>query len=233
MKKRFIVVAVLLIVLLLVLRKQTEPTTLTPPIPKPKPEAPIAGDAKSPDAPKAAVPVATVKPDSPSKETARVSQPLPPPQTIEQVRSMAKSALSSGYTAQKAIQAEWARYSTDLVFLGWTPSDVDLNFKMGFLAPINEAPIDSGSLREDPSRMTTDAFVGTDTSESNQKIRYTPAAEKIRLQDYAKYCAQGCTATKETFEYLLAVPLDETRVDVWVINEKKELKLVHDGTASN
>jgi hypothetical protein len=137
--------------------------------------------------------------------------------------------LAAGYTAQKAFAAEFERYSSDLVAIGIEPQAPDVNFKMGFLSALSERAIEDA--REKPERFSTDAFINNDSWGSNQKFRYTPEAEKISLESYARYCEHGCVASRNSFELMIAIPLDDKgHVDVWLMNEKKELKQVVDGT---
>ena len=228
-KKYFAIAFVIMVVLLLVLRKQTEPTAFAPVQPETTAAnegAPVgeAAPLTATDAqPPVATPTATATPATSAATTALT------PEALEKIRSLAKSSLASGYTAQRAIQAEWDRYTSDLVYIGWEPSGPDVSYKMGFLAAI-DAPLFADG-REKPERFTTDAFINRDIVGA-EKLRYTPAAERINLNDYARYCERGCIVAPDWFEMLLAIPLDDQgHVDVWTINDKKEMKQVVDGMA--
>ncbi|MES3038891.1 MAG: hypothetical protein V4736_13360 [Bdellovibrionota bacterium] len=150
---------------------------------------------------------------------------------INEIRSNAKTALAAVYTSQQAYFAEFGRYTTDLKSLGWTPPKATLDFKLGFL--IGSIPPESNAtddLPEETSRMDTDIFIGEEMEETREKYQYDEVTEKIKLQDYARLCPNGCTATQEGFEMLIAVPLgDEQHVDIYLINSEKEIIHVQDG----
>ena len=225
MKKYFALAFIILVVLLLVLRKQTEPVhfrNTSPEAAQVETATATAPVAESAPAPASAPVRSTVGTGAPAAGDEKLS-----PEAVLKLRSIAKNYLASGYAAQTAIKAEWDRYSSDLIAMGWEPNEPEMNFKFGFLAPLNEKPYDD---HEKPERSSTDAFVNQDSESSNQRFRYTSTADKLRLADYSRYCAQGCVATTTGFEWIILVPLDDKRVDVWTMNEKKELKLAHDGT---
>ncbi|MEK6556622.1 MAG: hypothetical protein AABZ31_15335, partial [Bdellovibrionota bacterium] len=98
------------------------------------------------------------------------------------------------------------------------PRSTTLNYKMGFLAPLNAS-----------QHMDTDSFIGEPTGVDNETYNYSKEAATIRLADYASYCERGCFADERGFELLLVIPLDENHFDVWLINDKKQLKLAKDG----
>jgi Na+-transporting methylmalonyl-CoA/oxaloacetate decarboxylase gamma subunit len=233
MKKYFAIAFVLLVILLLVLRKQTEPRAFTSPKASPSETAKVSETAKAKTTTTTPTTMAAI-PQQAGQETATPSVNRPTvnsPQDVEELRSKLKSAAAGGYTAQRAFQAEWNRFTSDLVFMGWEPTMPELNYKMGFLGALVADAVDE---KEKPQRYSTDAFINEETDQSSEKIRYTRAAEKINLSDYARYCQQGCVATKDSFELLLVLPLDEQgHVDVWTINDKKEMKQVVDGTAAH
>lgn len=147
----------------------------------------------------------------PAKEIAQEAK-------VARLRANAKWALESGYMTLKAIQAEHGRYTSDLRSIGWTPRSTTLNYKMGFLAPPNASQY-----------MNTDSFIGEATGVDNETYKYSKEAAAIRLADYVSYCERGCFADERGFELLLVIPLDEKRLDVWLINDKKQLKLAKDG----
>lgn len=158
------------------------------------------------------------------------------PEDVKRARTLAKMTLSSMYTAQKAYHAEFGRYTTDLKMAGWMPAEKELVYKAGFVKaywadPESEFEIDE----EDPRFMDSDTFAGfTVPSEvPNEPPSFYSVSEKLkssRLGDYQQHCKNGCTAGPDHFEILLVMPLqDEKHVDVWLINDKKEIVLVQDG----
>ena len=153
---------------------------------------------------------------------------------IQQRRSNAKFALASGFTAQFAFHAEYERYTTDLKSLGFVPMQNELNYKMGFINQFHPAADDNQSTHEDwdsTKNLTTDTFIGEPTDKPDQKFTYAPETNAINLHDYARYCERGCTASDQEFEMLVVFPLPHSdRVDVWIVNEKKEIQQVLDGT---
>jgi hypothetical protein len=156
----------------------------------------------------------------------RATRPLPDEATITSLRAKAKLNLSMLYTGQASFFADYNRYSTDLVFIGWSPSQEQMDFKLGFLSeyrPTKLAVVNG--TEEDPSRLDSDEFLGGD-----DRYQYTTAAEPIKLFDYEKFCRSGCTATKTSYEILVVLPLgDSGKVDVWSINQDKKLRQLWDG----
>ena len=177
---------------------------------------------------KAPTPAAAPAHALPAVAPRSVSRSLPDEATITQLRSRAKLDLSALYTGQAAFFADHNRYSTDLVFIGWSPSQEQMDFKLGFLTEYRPAKLAVvNGTEEDPSRLDSDEFLGGD-----DRYRYTSAAEPITLFDYEKFCRRGCTATKDTFEILVILPLgDSGKVDVWSINQDKKLLQLWDGVS--
>ena len=150
---------------------------------------------------------------------------------IQALRNQARSNLSAAFSAQRAFRAEFGRYTTDLKAAGWAPNNPNIAFKFGFLTEFradtnNDPPTD---LREDPRQMTTDSFIG-DRYDDMFNFRYEDSANSVALNEYSRFCRNGCTAKDDTFEIVMAVPLgDAQHVDVWMINEQKQMELVLDG----
>jgi hypothetical protein len=203
-----------------------------PPLPveEPKVEIPAQKPEAKPE----------VKPEEPAPPAEAAEEPaeegddsLPPvatPDEIKALRQQAKAALSGFYSSQRAFHMEFNRYTTDLKAAGWTPSAGAMNYKLGFLAEAALPPQTEtdGSL-EDPRRKSTDDFDGEDYT-NQERFQYSREAEGLTLQEFAHYCKRGCTADAETFEIMLILPLGDNRhVDVWLINEKKELVQARDG----
>jgi len=159
-------------------------------------------------------------------ETAVPRRSLPDEATLTQLRSSAKLNLSAIYTAQMSFKSDYGRFSSDLVFLGWEPTEVPMKYKIGFLSefrPTKLVVID-GSM-EDPSRLDSDEFLGGDG-----RFTYGKAAESVGLHDFEKFCRIGCTATAKSFEVLVVIPLGESgKVDVWSITHDKKLSQLWDG----
>ena len=140
---------------------------------------------------------------------------------ITQLRSQVKMALSSGYTAMISFHAEYNRFSTDFRAMGFGPLGGSIPYKVGFLAPYVPTVTDPSLTSEDPNNMTSDFIDGQ---------KYDPIGEKINLSDFARHCERGCTATDSEFEMIAVLPLpNSTSPDVWLINEKKEMRQVVDG----
>lgn len=159
-----------------------------------------------------------------------------PPEVL-QARQEAKGTLSSAYTALKAFQAEYGRYSTDFYALGYEPMQIQqkgvVNFKVGFAkAFYSEELIENEEILENPESMSSDTYMRTPiniTSPEREVASYSEPVKKISLDDYQKYCSMGCTATNDSFEIILVRPLEGHGNDVWIINDKKEIRLVCDG----
>ncbi len=152
---------------------------------------------------------------------------------VQQLRNKAKTVLASGYTAQRSFHYERKRYSTDLKIIGWQPFvEKEINFQFGFLEPFfpEELAVYVAS-SEEPECLSTECYIGTFGHESEDPYEYSDQTRDLKLSDYKKYCKSGCTASENSFESLLVVPLPNGGVDVWTINEKKEMELVQDGLA--
>ena len=171
---------------------------------------------------------ATITPKTSIVVAPAASPALADEATISELRSRAKLNLSALYTAQITFFSEFDRYSTDLVFIGWSPSQSPMDFKIGFLKEFRPAKlVVLDGTEEDPSRMDSDEFLGSDGS-----FQYTPAAESLKLHDYEKFCRMGCTATQKTFEILVVVPLGNSgKVDLWSITHDKKLRQLWDGVS--
>lgn len=132
----------------------------------------------------------------------------PTSEKIQQVRRKMKSTLVSIYAAQTTFFAEYNRYSVDFKETGFSldMNSSKLDFKFGF--------IDSDS----------DQYI-----EPNQ---YSNLSKQFKLQDVRKFCKAGCTIRADGFEAIIATNLDnDSDLDVWTINEKKEMEHVFDDLA--
>ncbi len=152
------------------------------------------------------------------------------PAEVAELRSQTRSFLSTVYTAQLAFHAEYDQFVTDIdaMEINRNPK---LPFKAGFLEPsesLSEIPAEA---KVDSQRLSTDFVIGEKASENEEGYHYGPFVRDIDLSAYRQYCQQGCTANKDHFEILLATPLgNPDQVDVWLLNDRKELTLVKDGT---
>ncbi len=188
---------------------------------KPEPAPPKEEAAKVPEAP----------PPAPSEDEEDLVPPAITPDEIKTLRQQAKGVLSSFYASQRAFHMEFNRYTTDLKAVGWSPNSGNMNYKLGFLSETKAQPTtETDRSFEDTRRMSTDDFDGEDYTNIERFI-YSREVAGLTLQEFARYCRKGCTSDQETFEIMLVLPLGDNRhVDVWLINEKKELVHVRDGT---
>ena len=145
------------------------------------------------------------------------------PEDIKSIRSTQKLHLSAIYTALASMHADYNRYSTDLQYMGYAPSD-HTEFKIGFIRPYypNELQSTEHSY-EDPERMTNELV----TEDPDATI--SDAAHAVDLSAYEHLCKKGCTANEKEFEVMIVSPLASGKHDIWVINEKKEIVQVQDG----
>ncbi len=153
------------------------------------------------------------------------------PIEIEKIREVSKSTLASIYTAESSYFAEWNRFTTDLKAAGFSNSTRILNTKFGFMHPFRTEDLSEESTgNEVPDRTTSDFLLEEIDSQSNERFVYSEQLANLDLSQFEKYCENGCTASSEGFELILVALLgDEKNFDVWLINSKKEIKLIHDG----
>lgn len=184
--------------------------------------------------PKMPVIESTPKPIAPSRPQVQPGVPPDPektptpPTASERIRTDMKMSLSSIYSAEKAFYAEAGRYSTDFDVIGWMPVEQILTAKVGFLDPF-ATETDEYADRSD--RLDTDQLVEASQSFDEIAMRYTYAesATRVNIRSLYSYCEQGCTANREQFEVIAAANLDEDDdLDIWRINERKELVHVSD-----
>lgn len=149
---------------------------------------------------------------------------------VSNIRSQLKMNLAALYTGEISFKADYGRYSTDLIFIGWTPEREKMNYKMGFLAehwPRDIAVMDGQ--QEDPSRMNTDFFVNQFLNDSKTPATYINFASSINLEDYRRFCENSCSAYKNSFEIIIVAKFENDQEDVWIINQDKNLIHVKDG----
>ena len=166
------------------------------------------------------LPISQIPSEVSSSTTAIISL-----EEIEKTRRAIQVSLSSAYTAEKAYFAEFGTYSTDLRAVGWIPSESELRFKMGF----TEASLDPLAEGEDPDQKSTESFVNSIDESDPRKYTYAPTGQGIDLEDARHLCSERCTATRDRFEILAIANLDaDATLDVWLINDAKELIQVSD-----
>lgn len=139
---------------------------------------------------------------------------------VKSIRSKIKLNLSVAYTAEASFFADFKRYTTDLKFSGVSLDDRPMKFKMGFVDPYYPH---EDVQNENPLLMDSDALTDIRTAESPELI-YAPNVKKIELDQLEKFCNRGCSASETEFEVIVATNLDDDpTLDVWLINEKKEI----------
>lgn len=190
-------------------------------------DAQVASELGPLAAPKVTEPTPTVKPSLPLAVAAssETLTPLNEEQIIER-RAQIKASLAGLYTAQRAFHAEFDRYSTDLMALGWTPASATLPGYIGFTQAFEGAgEVDlPGGLPdgEIPTRLSTHSFV--DRKADNDRTYRYDSHSNVPISDLDRYCRRGCSASRDRFEMIAAFNLDaDPTLDVWLINESKEL----------
>lgn len=145
------------------------------------------------------------------------------PQQIMFIRAQSKVALSSIYVAEQAFFSEHNRYTTDLKAIGYQPmKGTKLSSKFGFLEAFNS---NQNITNESANRKDSDTFI-------SDELEYLPQVQEIELEKVRSYCQSGCSATDDKFEIILATNLDGDKdLDLWTINERKELIHVFDDLA--
>lgn len=172
-------------------------------------------------------------PIAPPTSEALESKPIEDPNLTElererkRVRAEMRLALSAAYLAQKEFHSEFGRYTTDLRLAGWDYQSKILNFKMGFA---QAGPVGEDFQNEEPQDMDTDLLIRETLEKDSRDARsYSGLAEGLSIRDYAYACRDNCTATNETFEIIAVSRIGpEGQPEIWVINDKKELRQIKD-----
>ena len=141
---------------------------------------------------------------------------LAPPseEELRQTQMEMKISLAALYGAEKSFFAEYNRYSTDLRAIGYQPeAGKELRAKMGFLHAFNPHRPEKN---ERPDFMSTEEYV----SDPQYRLKFTPEAEAAHLDDAARFCHQGCTASDSGFEIAI-VTTTNGQSDVWTVNHNK------------
>ncbi|MCO5142595.1 MAG: hypothetical protein M9962_05855 [Oligoflexia bacterium] len=146
---------------------------------------------------------------------------------IESIRREMKITLAAMYAAQKSFYSEFGRYSTDLLSIGYFPSDKEVKIKFGFLEPYVPSTAARG---EDPRRLDSDQLLASTKKE--ERWVYEKTSKNIQLGDYRSYCANRCTASDRHFEVMVVAQFrDGSNPEIWTIDDKKNLLQISDGTS--
>ena len=172
---------------------------------------------------------------APARQPASTKTAAQPPATeppeIKSLRSRIRFSLSTIYVAQKSYFNEHKRYTSDLLAAGWNPMDreKELPYRAGFLKEFIPETYDDLYFREDPRRMTAELLYSD--PQMGDSYRIADNARRLYLPDFEHLCQNDCGVYADGFEFMLAAPLPGGGVDVWTINENKELRHVQDGLA--
>lgn len=145
---------------------------------------------------------------------------------IDIIQGFIKSNLMGLYAAEMSWREEMGRFTTDIKFVGFNVDSHVVAAKFGFLNQFDPESVMEG---EHPNLMNTDELVARDVTSDGKEYDYAASAEDVDLNSIKNYCQEGCTATENTFEIIAAANLDDDNTyDVWVINDRKELRHVVD-----
>jgi len=223
--------AILGTLLALYLFFHTKEEQVQPPLPGAPAVTPIAPPLPAPAKASSDSAVSVTEPARAVTATAKKPFPLAlTPEQIEAIRTEMKVSLAAMYGAEKSYFSEYGRYTTDFNQLGYSPERREINIKTGFVAAYQpENPLKT----EDPRFMSFDEFFSEYPPKGGQDpLKFSPSAEGFRLADVSRFCRQGCTASESGFEIISASNLDgDPDLDVWTINEKKELVHAFDDLA--
>ncbi|MBX3019572.1 MAG: hypothetical protein KF767_16915 [Bdellovibrionaceae bacterium] len=139
------------------------------------------------------------------------------------IRSEIKISLSGLYAAERAFYSESGRYSTDFDVVGWMPTSQKLSAKVGFLYPYQPSP---DEYRDRMDRFDTDQAVEASKTfeDPDSHMSYQDSAIRVSMRSLGSYCEMNCTADANGFEAIAAANLDDDdELDVWRINDRKEL----------
>lgn len=148
---------------------------------------------------------------------------------VQQRRSMAKFGLVSLYGAISATKAEYSRYSTDLILMGYSIEGFSMGqkvipIKIGFLAPYNPKDLiknKAGEIIENPMRLDTDFLMKEDPE---YRFEYHEDIEGVDLAKYRKDCSNGCKVHPEGFEIMAVFPYPNQRgFEIWTMDHNKTI----------
>jgi len=145
------------------------------------------------------------------------------PKQITLIRAQAKSTLRIVFLGEYAFFQKHKRYTTDLKAIGYIPTEgTKFTVKFGFLDAFNS---NQNIANESADRKNSDVFIKTG-------IEYALQAQEILLEKTRGYCQMGCGVTTDKFEAIAAANLDnDDDLDLWTINERKEIIHVFDDLA--
>ncbi len=163
-------------------------------------------------------------PASPTMTT-QTLRPALSAEEIKDLRTQIRKSLAELYAAENAFHNETGYYSTDLINVGWKPTEAKMKFKVGFVqASVEETP------DTNPLRLDSDAFL-TEKSDTAENYQYLPTGVGIDLTPFAKLCPNGCSADQNGFEMLAVANLDDdATLDVWLMNNTREVLHLIDDT---
>lgn len=145
------------------------------------------------------------------------------PQKIALIRAQTKSTLRIVFIGEYAFFKKHNRYTTDLKAIGYEPLEgTKFHQKFGFLDAFNSSQTITN---ESTDRKNSDVYI-------KAGVEYAPQAQGVSLEKARAYCRMGCGATADKFEAMAAANLDQDEdLDLWIINERKEIVHVFDDLA--
>jgi hypothetical protein len=156
----------------------------------------------------------------------------------QSVQTQMKVALAGNYGGEKSFYSEYRRYSTDFNATGYLPESEEISFKVGFIRTFN--PLKSVGPTEGTSHPVSsldelNQYLQEKARRNGQEpkpFKFADSAKGVRIEDAARYCQSECTASETGFEAIAVANLDDDPdLDVWLINDKKEMLHVHDDLA--
>lgn len=206
----------------------TVPVPVAPtPTPTPAPVAPVIDPIEESFNKRLAAPV-TSQAEILDEETDEEKELSTSP---EKIRNEIRMSLINVYAAEESFFTENGRYSTDLRILAWSPNDPSMAAQIGFVRSFDPPDRLQG---EDLFFLNTDQFVAEsfDNESGRSAYHYAKSAEGFSLRMLESSCKVSCGASTTGFEVLGAANLDDDDVlDVWRMNEKREMEHVIDDLA--
>lgn len=163
--------------------------------------------------------------------------PLKAPYTekeIQEIRVGMRVSLAALYGAQKSFFSEYNRYASDFDALGYSPEEKVFRFNTGFLRPYYPSASRSTPVEREAQQIHSyESIVEREIREMGQAgHKFSPEMQNVRLEEAASFCRNSCTASETQFEMISVANLDEDPdLDVWLMNDKKELVQVQDDLA--
>ena len=146
---------------------------------------------------------------------------------LTDLQSAAEGDLLFLARAEKDFKAKHGFYTTDFNALIIMPKVVI--YKFGFARPSEpNTSLDGPTFQLRPELKDLDALKAA-LPQLDLKFSPVTKLETIQFDEAAKACPD-CTATRDTFKALAVAYLnDETKLDIWTIDEKGEIKHLSDG----